>query len=100
MVDADLSDFFGTVDHEKLLVLVNRRIADGRVLGLIRHMLAAGYQEHGPGYPGDRGTPQGGVVSPLLSNLLLTPFDGEMRRRGYQLTRYADDCVPRRQPAC
>ena len=47
VVDADLSDFFGTVDHEKLLMLVNRRIADGRVLGLIRHMLAAGYQEHG-----------------------------------------------------
>lgn len=93
VVDADLSDFFGTVDHEKLLMLVNRRIADGRVLGLIRQMLAAGYQEQGQWYPTDHGTPQGSVVSPLLSNLLLTPFDGEMRRRGYQLTRYADDWV-------
>lgn len=93
VVDADLADFFGTVDHDKLLMLVNRRIADGRVLGLIRHMLEAGYQEHGQWHPSDRGTPQGGVVSPMLSNLLLTPFDREMRRRRYQLTRYADDWV-------
>ena len=93
VVDADLSDFFGTVDHEKLLTLVNRRIADGRVLGLVRQMLEAGYEEHGQWHPSERGTPQGGVVSPLLSNLLLTPFDREMRRRGYQLTRYADDWV-------
>ena len=57
VVNAGLSDFFGTVDHEKLLMLVNRRIADGRVLGLIRQMLAAGYQEQGQWYPTDRGAP-------------------------------------------
>ncbi len=60
VVDADLSDFFGTVDHEKLLTLVNRRIADGRVLGLVRQMLEAGYEEHGQWHPSERGTPQGG----------------------------------------
>ena len=93
IVDADLSDFFGTVDHDKLLALLNRRIADGRVLHLVRQFLEAGYEERGQWHPNERGTPQGGVVSPLLSNLLLTPFDREMRRRGYQLTRYADDWV-------
>jgi RNA-directed DNA polymerase len=93
IVDADLKDFFGSVDHEKLLTLVAQRIADGRVLRLIRAMLKAGSYGKGRLFPSERGTPQGGVVSPLLSNILLTPFDQEMRRRGYQLTRYADDWV-------
>jgi RNA-directed DNA polymerase len=84
---------FGSVDHEKLLTLVSQRIADGRVLRLIRAMLKAGSYSKGRLFPSERGTPQGGVVSPLLSNILLTPFDQEMRRRGYQLTRYADDWV-------
>jgi RNA-directed DNA polymerase len=93
IVDADLKDFFGSVDHEKLLALVTRRIADGRVLRLIEAMLKAGSYGKGRLFPTERGTPQGGVVSPLLSNILLTPFDQEMRRKGYQLTRYADDWV-------
>jgi group II intron reverse transcriptase/maturase len=93
IVDADLKDFFGSVDHEKLLTLVGKRIADGRVLKLIRQMLEAGYEEEGQKHATPRGTPQGGVVSPLLSNILLTPFDKEMRRQGYQLTRWADDWV-------
>ena len=93
IVDADLKDFFGSVDHEKLLTLVAQRIADGRVLRLIEAMLKAGSYGNGQLFPGERGTPQGGVVSPLLSNILLTPFDREMRRKGYQLTRYADDWV-------
>jgi RNA-directed DNA polymerase len=93
IVDADLRDFFGSVDHEKLLTLVAQRIADGRVLRLIRAMLKAGSYGKGRLFPSERGTPQGGVVSPLLSNILLTPFDREMRRRGYQLTRFADDWV-------
>src|SRR5438128_6901059 len=90
IVDADLKDFFGSVDHTKLLALIAQRIADGRVLRLIRAMLKA--ERHGEGRlsPTERGTPQGGVISPLLSNILLTPFDREMRLRGYQLTRYAD----------
>src|SRR6202140_4600023 len=93
IVDADLKDFFGSLDHEKLLTLVAQRIADGRVLRLIRALLKAGSYGQGRLFPTERGTPQGGVVSPLLSNVLLTPFDREMRRKGYQLTRWADDWV-------
>jgi RNA-directed DNA polymerase len=93
IVDADLRDFFGSVDHEKLLTLVAQRVADGRALRLIKSMLKAGSYGKGRLFPSERGTPQGGVVSPVLSNVLLTPFDWEMRLRGYQLTRYADDWV-------
>ena len=91
IVDADLKDYFGSIDHEKLLTLVAQRVADGRVLTLIERMLTAGAMKNGRLFPTTQGTPQGGVVSPLLSNILLTPFDREMRQRGYQLTRYADD---------
>jgi len=91
VVDADLRDFFGSVDHQKMMVLVNQRVADGRVLGLIESMLKAGCMSGGKRLATEQGTPQGGVISPLLSNILLTPFDREMRRRGYRLTRYADD---------
>jgi group II intron reverse transcriptase/maturase len=101
IVDADLKDYFGSVDQEKLMTLVAQRVADGRVLTLIEQMLTAGYMEQGRLFPTPQGTPQGGVVSPLLSNILLTPFDREMRRQGYQLTRYADDwavtCRSRRE---
>jgi RNA-directed DNA polymerase len=93
VVDADLSNFFGTVDHDKLLTLVAQRVSDGRVLRLIHSMLEAESDDEGRLFPTARGTPQGGVVSPLLSNILLTPFDREMRSRGYRLTRYADDWV-------
>jgi RNA-directed DNA polymerase len=93
IVDADLKDYFGSVDHEKLMTLIGKQIADGRVLKLIRQMLEAGYEEKGQRYETPRGTPQGGVVSPLLSNILLTPFDKEMRQNGYLLTRWADDWV-------
>ena len=93
IVDADLRDFFGAVDHEKLLTLVAHQVADGRVIRLIKAMLKAGSCGQGQFFPSERGTPQGGVASPLLSNILLTPFDWEMRLRGYQLTRFADDWV-------
>jgi RNA-directed DNA polymerase len=93
IVDADLKDYFGSVDHEKLMALICKQVADGRVLKLIRQTLTAGYQEGGRQHATPRGTPQGGVISPLLSNILLTPFDKEMRRQGRQLTRWADDWV-------
>jgi RNA-directed DNA polymerase len=93
IVDADLKDYFGSVDHDKLLVLVGKQIADGRVLKLIQQTLKAGYEDKGRRFETPQGTPQGGVVSPMLSNILLTPFDKEMRRHGYQLTRWADDWV-------
>lgn len=72
IVDADLKDFFGSVDHAKLLALVAQRVADGRVVRLIEAMLKAGSYGKGRLFPTERGTPQGGVVSPLLSNILLT----------------------------
>jgi group II intron reverse transcriptase/maturase len=93
IVDADLRDFFGSADHEKLLTLVAQRVADGRVLRLIRRFLKAGSCGEGRLFPTEHGTPQGGVISPLLSNILLTPFDREARRKGLRLTRYADDWV-------
>ena len=93
IVDADLKDFFGSVDHAKLLTLVAQRVSDGRILRLIEGMLTVGSYGEGRLFPAARGTPQGGVISPLLSNILLTPFDREMRSRGYRLTRYADDWV-------
>src|SRR3954470_21945118 len=86
IVDADLKDFFGSVEHKKLLTLVAQRVADGRVLRLIQAMLEAGSCFDGRVSSTERGTPQGGVISPVLSNILLTPFDWEMRARGYQLT--------------
>jgi RNA-directed DNA polymerase len=69
IVDADLKDYFGSVDHDRLLTLIRKQIADSRVL----KMLKAGYEDKGRRYETPRGTPQGGVVSPLLSNILLTP---------------------------
>jgi RNA-directed DNA polymerase len=93
IVDGDLKDFFGSVDHDKLLTLVAQRVADSRVLCLVKAMLKAGSYGKGRLFPTERGTPQGGVISPLLSNILLTPFDQEMRLRGYQLSRFADDWV-------
>ncbi len=93
IVDADLRDFFGSVDQSKLMVLVNQRVSDGRVLRIIESILKAGCATPGGRLPTEQGTPQGGVISPLMSNVLLTPFDREMRSRGFQVTRYADDWV-------
>lgn len=93
IVDADLKDYFGSVDHKKLMALISQRVSDGRVLKMIEQILEAGYMEENRLFPSEKGTPQGGVVSPMLSNILLTPFDKEMRRRGYRLTRWADDWV-------
>ena len=70
IVDADLRDFFGSVDHEKLLTLVAQRVADGRVLRLIEAMLKAGSYSKGRLFPTERGTPQGGVVTPLTQKVI------------------------------
>lgn len=93
IVDADLKDFFGSADHEKIVLLASQRVSDGRALRLIEAMLKAGSYGEGRLFLTECGTPQGSGISPLLSNILLTPFDREMRRRGYQLTRYSDDWV-------
>src|SRR5258708_23698444 len=75
------------------MALLGKQIADSGVLKLIQQMLNAGYEAKGQRFETPRGTPQGGVISPLLSNILLTPFDKEMRQKGYRLTRWADDWV-------
>jgi RNA-directed DNA polymerase len=93
IVDADLADFFGTLSHELLIELVAERVADGKVLSLIRSMLTAGALRDGVYESAVAGTPQGGVASPLLSNIYLHVFDEKMARAGLALTRYADDWV-------
>jgi group II intron reverse transcriptase/maturase len=93
IVDADLRQFFDTIDQEKLIDLIAEEISDGRVLQLVRDMLRAGVMEGGYWQPTLTGVPQGGVASPLWSNIFLSLFDGAMTRAGYCLTRWADDFV-------
>lgn len=93
IVDADLEGFFGSADHEKVMALINQQVSDSRVLGIIKEMLKGGCMTEEGFVPAETGVVQGGVISPLISNILLTPFDKEMRERGYNLTRYADDWV-------
>jgi RNA-directed DNA polymerase len=91
IVDADIADFFGTISHDRLVALVAERVADGKVLSLIRQILTAGALRDGVYESTVAGTPQGGVISPLLSNIYLHVFDEWMERAGFQVTRYADD---------
>ena len=93
IVDADLRQFFDTIDQEKLIDLIAEEISDGRVLQLVREMLRAGVMERGYWQPTLTGVPQGGVASPLWSNIFLTPFDRAMTNAGFGLTRWADDFV-------
>ena len=94
VVDADLKSYFDTIPHDRLLALVKARVADGPVLALVESFLRAGVLESAKGWqPTERGTPQGGVISPLLANLYLDPFDHAMARAGWELVRYADDFV-------
>jgi len=92
-VDADLRQFFDTIEQEKLIDLIAEEIRDGRVLQLVRDMLRAGVMEEGSWRPTLTGVPQGGVASPLWSNVFLTPFDRRMAEEGFRLTRWADDFV-------
>jgi group II intron reverse transcriptase/maturase len=93
IVDADLRQFFDTIDQKKLIDLIAEEISDGRVLQLIRDILHAGVIAGGYWQPTLTGVPQGGVASPLWSNIFLTPFDRAMTEHGLQLTRWADDFV-------
>ncbi|MBI4863427.1 MAG: group II intron reverse transcriptase/maturase, partial [Candidatus Riflebacteria bacterium] len=90
-VDLDLAKFFDRVNHDILMSRVARRVKDKRVLHLIRRYLQAGIMEAGLVSPRTEGTPQGGPLSPLLSNILLDELDKELERRGHRFVRYADD---------
>lgn len=92
VVDIDLEKFFDRVNHDRLMASVAKRVADKRLLKLIRAFLNAGVMEHGLVNPTDEGTPQGGPLSPLLSNLVLDELDRELDKRGHRFVRYADDC--------
>jgi RNA-directed DNA polymerase len=91
VVDLDLEKFFDRVCHDKLMARIGKRISDKRILKLIRAFLTAGVMEGGLVSPVDEGTPQGGPLSPLLSNIVLDEFDRELERRGLRFVRYADD---------
>ena len=92
VVDIDLEKFFDRVNHDILMGLVAKRVADKRLLRLIRGFLTAGVLEGGLVGPSTKGTPQGGPLSPLLPNLMLDVLDKELEKRGHRFVRYADDC--------
>jgi len=91
VVDLDLEKFFDRVNHDKLIAKIAERVSDKRLLKLIRAFLRAGVMEGGLVSPTDEGTPQGGPLSPLLSNIVLDELDRELVRRGHRFARYADD---------
>jgi len=91
VVDLDLEKFFDRVNHDRLMAKIAARVSDKRLLKLIRAFLRAGVMENGMVNPVDEGTPQGGPLSPLLSNIVLDEFDRELERRGLRFARYADD---------
>src|ERR1700747_1917436 len=92
VIDLDLEKFFDRVNHDKLMGQIAKRVEDKRLLKLIRAFLNAGVMENGLVSPSMEGTPQGGPLSPLLSNLVLDELDRELERRGHRYLRYADDC--------
>jgi len=93
VIDADLKSYFDTIPHDKLMSLVREEIVDGSVIELLESFLQAGIMEGGSFHLNEKGTPQGGVISPLLANIYLHPLDELMTKRGHRITRYADDFV-------
>jgi len=96
-VDVDLEKFFDRINHDVLMARLARRVEDTRLLRIIRRYLEAGVMRDGVCVTRHEGSPQGGPLSPILSNLLLDDLDKELERRGHAFCRYADDCAPRRR---
>lgn len=92
VVDMDLEKFFDRVNHDRLMARIAERIDDKQLLKLIRAFLTSGVMEHGLVHATEEGTPQGGPLSPLLSNIVLDELDRELEQRGHRFVRYADDC--------
>jgi RNA-directed DNA polymerase len=93
IVDADLKSYFDTIPHDRLLALVAKKVSDGRVLSLIESFLKQGVLDGLREWTPEEGSPQGGSISPLLSNIYLDPLDHMMAQRGFEMVRYADDFV-------
>jgi RNA-directed DNA polymerase len=93
VVDIDIKGYFDSIPHDRLMELVARHIADGRVLGMIQEYLKAAVMEEMESWEVEEGTPQGGVLSPLLANIYLNPLDWLMEQTGLEMARYADDMV-------
>jgi RNA-directed DNA polymerase len=93
IVDADIKGFFDNIPHDLIMTGVANEIADGNILTLIERFLKSGVMEEGQLRPTTKGTPQGGVISPLLANIVLNQLDHELERQGYKFVRYADDFI-------
>jgi RNA-directed DNA polymerase len=93
IVDADLKSYFDTIPHDRLMALVGQKISDGRMLTLIEQFLKQGVLDEMREWTPEMGSPQGAVISPMLSNIYLNPLDHEMARAGFEMVRYADDFV-------
>ena len=98
IVDADLKSYFDTIPKARLLALVGAKVSDGRLLALIEAFLEQGVRDGDREWTPEEGTPQGAVVSPLLSNIYLDPLDHLMAGCGFEMVRYADDFEARRKP--
>ncbi|MBA2705618.1 MAG: hypothetical protein H0U60_17395 [Blastocatellia bacterium] len=99
VVDADLKSYFDSIPHEPLLERVQEKVSDGRVIKLLSSYLEQGVMEGLASWTPTAGTPQGAVISPLLSNIYLDPLDHQLAARGVEMVRYADDCAPRARRA-
>jgi len=97
VVDADLQSYYDTIPRQPLLEQVREKVADSKVLDLLEAYLGQEVLESAKHWTPERGTPQGAVISPLLSNIYLDPLDHRMAQLGYEMVRYADDCAPRRR---
>ena len=93
MVDMDLSKCFDKLDHTLIIKSIKRRVRDGSVLSLIAQFLQSGVMVDGHWQQTETGSPQGGVISPLIANIYLDAFDEEMKQRGHRIVRYADDIL-------